>query len=253
MSRTPVIGVTSSRGGGRYMWWFYWLSMRLLGMHPKRLVAPIDIDEANSLDGLIIGGGDDIGASLYQGEAKLDVRIDPERDSMELELLEKTTPRAIPVLGICRGAQMLNVFHGGSLHQDLYSVYVDYPRMWTPLPRKRVEFVEDSQIARLMRLASVRVNSLHTQAIDRLGARLRVAGRDEYGVIQAIEDPSADFRLGVQWHPEFLLYRRSQFRLISAFATTVRRRSAALQIPAVCPSDGSDVLRDERPGQRRAG
>jgi putative glutamine amidotransferase len=229
MSGRPCIGVTSSLGGGRFMWWFYWLSLSLtlMGGRPVRLVAPVADLDVQRFDGLVIGGGDDIGSEHYQGEPTLDVRIDTARDALELKLLQKAAPLGIPVLGVCRGARMLNVFHGGSLHRDLRMVYAGMPKMWTPLPRKYVQLTEGTALAKIMGLETLKVNSLHNQAVDRLGKGLRVAGRDEFGVIQAIEDQSARFRIGVQWHPEFLIYRRRHRRLFASFVEAVRAYAAA--------------------------
>lgn len=222
----PVVGVTSSRGGARYMWWFYWLALMLNGVRPVRLIAPVHHVRFSRLDGLVIGGGDDIGAEIYQGEPTLDVRIDPERDAMELSLLEHVEAYNVPVLGVCRGAQMLNVFHGGSLHQDMRAAYSNVPRMWTPLPRKRVHLVPGTLVAALLEAEELAVNSLHRQAIDRVGAGLEVSGRDEFGVVQCIEHLHAEFRVGVQWHPEFLIYRASHRRLFRAFVKAVREHAA---------------------------
>jgi putative glutamine amidotransferase len=227
MARRPVVGVTSSRGGARYMWWFYWLALRLNGVRPVRLIAPVHNVEFSRFDGLVIGGGDDIGAEIYRGEPALDVRIDPERDAMELSLLEHVAAYNVPVLGVCRGAQMLNVFHGGSLHQDVSAAYANMPRIWTPLPRKRVHVVRGTKIAGLLGVEQLTVNSLHRQAIDRVGRDLKISGTDEFGVVQSIEHMSAEFRIGVQWHPEFLIYRASHRRLFSAFVKAVRHHAAA--------------------------
>jgi len=226
MTRRPRIGVTSSLGGGRYMWWFYWLSLKWMGANPVRLVAPVDDIEDREFDGLIIGGGDDISAELYNGEPTLDVRIDPRRDELELKLLERAAPLNMPVLGVCRGAQMLNVFYGGTLHQDVRRVYIGMPKMWSPLPRKSVRLDEGTQLAEVLGLPPLRVNSLHNQAIDRTGYGLRIAGRDEYEVVQAIEDPAAAFRVGVQWHPEFLIYKARHRRLFRAFVAAVKTYAA---------------------------
>ncbi len=204
------------------MWAFYWLALRLNGIRPVRLIAPAKPGLIERLDGLVIGGGDDIGAELYKGETALDVRIDPERDRLELDALASAVPRGQPVLGVCRGAQMLNVYFGGSLHQNMYDAYDGVPRRWTPLPAKTVTLDPKSRLAALFGVERMRVNSLHKQSIDKLGAGLRVCGRDEFGIVQAIEDPQAHFRFGVQWHPEFLIYRRSQRRLFSAFVGAVR-------------------------------
>ena len=224
-ARPPVVGVTNSRRS-HVMWWFYWLSMRLFGVKPVRLVAPVRDLDPHRFDGLIIGGGDDIGAEIYDGHPTLDVRIDPERDALELALLRHGTNEGMPVLGVCRGAQMLNVYHGGSLHQDMLAVYTDHPNLWTPLPRKRLHLVDDSKLAGLMRDEDVTVNSLHRQAIDVVGQGLRVTARDEYGTVQAVEDPEAEFRVGVQWHPEFMIHHGTQRRLFEGFVEAVRRYAA---------------------------
>jgi len=222
----PRIGVTTSRGGGRYMWWFYRLTLRLLGERPLRMVPTDDVSVVDSLQGLIVGGGDDIGAEIYQGLPIPDVRIDPQRDRLELHALEHAARHDIPVLGICRGAQMLNVFYGGSLHQDIYTAYEGLRRRWTPLPVKYVTVAPGSSLARVLGRERVKVNSLHTQSVDRLGRGLTATAHDEHGVIQAIEDPSERFRLGVQWHPEFMIYRTAQRRLFRAFVAAVDERFA---------------------------
>jgi putative glutamine amidotransferase len=224
--RTPRIGVTSSLGGGRYMWWFYWLSMRLFGEHPIRLVAPGGEAALDGLDGLIIGGGDDISVELYDGELTIDVQFDAARDQLELKALDYAAKRDLPVLGVCRGAQMLNVFYGGTLHQDVYKVYAGLPRRWTPLPARHVTIAHHSLLHRVLGVDHLHVNSLHTQSVDKLGAGLEVTARDRHDVVQAVEDPSAFFRVGVQWHPEFMIYRSSQRRLFRAFVHAVDAKSA---------------------------
>ena len=220
--RRAVVGVTSSRGGGRYMWWFYWLAMWLFGIKPVRLVAPVKDLDLLSFDGLIIGGGDNISAAIYKGDTTLDVRIDPARDQLELALLRHSAEQQMPVLGVCRGAQMLNISYGGTLYQDMRMIYPDHPELWTPLPRKRVQLLDGTAIARLMRRKEMVVNSLHRQSISKVGDGLRVTGYDEYGSVQSIEDPASPFRIGVQWHPEFLIYQRAQRRLFEGFVQAVR-------------------------------
>jgi putative glutamine amidotransferase len=224
MTKSPIVGVTTSLGAGRYMWWFYLVALRLSGIRPVRLSVRSDMKIVKELDGLVIGGGDDISAEIYGGMPTPDIRIDPERDRLELDALEQASGRDIPVLGICRGAQMLNVYHGGTLHQDIYKVFKDMPHIRSPLPRKQVNLAEGSAVNRIMGVGSFRANSLHHQSIDRLGDGLSVSGTDQYGIVQAIETSDSRFRIGVQWHPEFMIYRSAQRRLFKAFANAVCER-----------------------------
>lgn len=205
------------------MWWFAALGLRLFGAQPRRITPPMEASEVKGLDGLLIGGGDDIGAEIYGGVPVPDVRLDPLRDRLELAALEIALPGKIPVLGICRGAQMLNVALGGTLNRDIYEIFVQAPRMRTVLPRKRVNLKSGSFLRRLTELECVIVNSLHHQSVDKLGKGLEVSGLDEYGIIQAIEDPDKNFRIGVQWHPEFLIYRKAHRRLFGAFVEACRQ------------------------------
>jgi putative glutamine amidotransferase len=224
MSTGRTVGVTTSVRGSTTMWVFYWLALRLAGLRPVRLTsANVHTRDMASFNGFVIGGGDNIGAEIYKGDLTLDVEIDPDRDRLELEVLQVAQERSLPVLGVCRGAQILNAHRGGSLHQDIHSAYENVPRMWTPLPLKHVSVEDGTALHRIMRQTRFRANSLHRQSIDRLGEGLRVSARDRYGIIQAVECEHHDerFVLGVQWHPEFMIYRTAQRRIFSAFRDAV--------------------------------
>ncbi|SES91659.1 putative glutamine amidotransferase [Oceanicella actignis] len=224
--RRPVVGVTKGRGRGWALWAFAALSLRLHGARPRRIEPPFSPEAARGLDALIVGGGDDIGATLYGGEPAPDMRIDPERDALELRLLEEAWRRHLPVLGICRGAQMLNVFLGGTLHADIAQAYPHARRLRTPLPRKHVRLAPGTRLARIIGDEAIVVNALHHQSIDRLGQGLRVAARDEYGIVQAVEHRGRLLRIGVQWHPEFLFYARKHRRLFAALTDAARAHAA---------------------------
>lgn len=177
---------------------------------------------ADRLDGLIVGGGDDISATVYGGEIDPAVRLDPERDELELRMLRHAFARSLPVLGICRGAQMINVFLGGSLHTDIHAVYVQAPRQRTVLPRKTVHVDADSRLGKILKCLKCRVNALHHQSVDRLGQGLRVVARDDHDMIQAIEGSDHRFLIGVQWHPEFLILDSGQQRLFRHLVRSAR-------------------------------
>jgi len=238
MSARPVIGVTTSRQRGWRMWMFNRLMLWLAGASAVRL-SPGLRETLDGLDGFVVGGGDDIVPTLYGGEIDPAVRIDPQRDQLELRILDWAEARNLPVLGICRGAQMINVSRGGTLHNDIHLAYAGMPRLRSVLPRKRIRIVGGSGLHRLLRLESCRVNALHGQAVDRLGAGLRIVATDRWGMVQGIEATDGRFLLGVQWHPEFLIFNPAQRRLFQAL------RSAAATGDSVLPAGLA-----EQPDQR---
>ena len=217
----PRIGVTTSLRGGWRSFTMNRLALWRSGAKAVRFTSG-DTVTLEGLSGLIIGGGDDIGAELYGGLPVPDVRIDPARDELELALLDKALSFGMPVLGICRGAQILNVHLGGTLHMDLQEIYEGAKTMRTVLPRKLVKLEKCSHLARLLRCNPCRVNALHHQSVDELGEGLRVVGRDEAGVVQAVETTCNIFLIGVQWHPELLVFSRPQQRLFRALVSAAR-------------------------------
>jgi putative glutamine amidotransferase len=224
----PLIGVTTSRRGGWRSYLMHRLALMRAGARSVRLT-PGDSLPKEPLQGLVIGGGDDIGAEIYGGQVLPDVRIDPDRDKLELGLLRAALPMGLPVLGICRGSQMINVALGGTLHTDIYEVYVQAPKMRTVLPRKSVSIMPDTALDRILRCNPCQVNALHHQSVDKLGEGLRIAAQDESGIVQAVESETAPFLLGVQWHPELLVWKKPQQRLFAALAEASRRARAPLE------------------------
>jgi putative glutamine amidotransferase len=130
---------------------------------------------------------------------------------------------------------MINVALGGSLHTDIHEVYEMAPRMRTVLPKKTVEIVHGSRLDRILRCNPCRVNALHHQSVDRLGRELKIVARDESGIVQAIEGASAPFLVGVQWHPELLVWKAPHQRLFASLAAAAReaRATSLAPVPAV--------------------
>ena len=166
-------------------------------------------DYVSLLDGLVLQGGADIDPSLY-GDAPTDVLgpTDPIRDRFELELLRAFAAAGKPVLGVCRGMQLVNVAYGGTLHQDLqHAEVIDYSHRKLELYDEHthaIELIEGSWLRGIYEGTAVaQVNSIHHQGIKALGKGLAVEAVATDGVIEAIRHPDQPFMVGVQWHPEF--------------------------------------------------
>lgn len=221
MAERPVIAITGPARGALGPRLLVALAVRFYGGRPLQ-VRPGDSTKTLTYQGVVVTGGHDVEPVLYAAEPEVEPNYDRARDALETEVIQDALARRLPLLGICRGAQLLNVCRGGSLFQDLHSHRYKTSHRWTVLPLKTL-CVDDAAtvVGRLLGPGRRRINSLHNQAIDRLGEGLRVSGRDLDGIVQAIEDPRADFLVGVQWHPELLIYlprQRDLFRALVGHA-----------------------------------
>lgn len=220
--RRPLIGITGPDKRVAWGWWFGALAVRLAGGVPVRLT-PSRPRRLGPLDGVIIGGGDDIDPKLYSDEAGTG-DYDPARDRFEVDVIETALRQDLPMLGICRGAQLINVVHGGDLFADIRSMRKHTGNRRLILPRKTLKVVRGTRLARLLGQPTAGINSLHHQAVRRLGRGLIVAGRDLDGIVQAIERPGRGFVMGTQWHPEYIPQRGTQRRLFAALVAEASRR-----------------------------
>ncbi len=157
------------------------------------------------VDGLVINGGIDLDPSAFNADRHAETDpAEPERDEFELSLARGALDLGLPIVGVCRGMHVINVVRGGSLIQHLPDVtdleHYHHARYANPVHEIRI--AEGSRVARALG-ESAEVNSIHHQAIDRLGDGLKVTARSVDGTIEAIEDESSSL-VGVQWHPEFL-------------------------------------------------
>ncbi|ANQ23868.1 hypothetical protein BA893_19785 [Vibrio natriegens] len=212
MDKKPRIGVTGNHRSWSPSWWCTKLALILAGAKPERISVKHQ-RSGKPLDGLIIGGGDDIDPEHYGGEASERDEFDPERDKLEIEWIKWALENQVPILGICRGAQLLNVVHGGNLYADISTLRKRTYNRPGLLPTKQVFVDRESDLFALCGKPKLRVNSLHHQAVKDVGDGLRVAGRDLDGFVQAIESTHSQPIRGVQWHPEYMFYLPSQFKL----------------------------------------
>jgi gamma-glutamyl-gamma-aminobutyrate hydrolase PuuD len=173
----------------------YLNALRAAGLDPVSLV-PGQSASLAGLDGLCLSGGTDIAPSRYGARVHPETEDpDTERDALESALLEQALARDLPVLAICRGAQLLNVVLGGTLVQHLETV--DKHRA-----AHTVAIEGGTLLASAIGAGRKEVNSRHHQAVDAVGRGLTVAARADDGVVEAIEFRGRRFVLGVQWHPE---------------------------------------------------
>jgi putative glutamine amidotransferase len=186
-----------------------------------------DADAVARLDGLVLVGGADVDARLYGQDPHPTADAPREsRDASELALYRRARELRMPVLGVCRGMQLMAVAHGGALHQDV-------PEASDLVHRERPgQFVDheasidpDTLAARVFGAGSRVINSSHHQAVMDAGD-LVVSGRASDGTVEVLEDPSMDFCLGVQWHPEHPDRRGVDRALVDAFLDASRRYRA---------------------------
>lgn len=232
----PVIGLTSYLEPAKWgAWdqpaalipWNYVNKLQAAGATVVILPPDADNHDAISrLDGLVMAGGADIeparyGAAHQQGTDKPRV----ERDASELGLYRAARAANLPVFGICRGLQIMAVAHGGSLHQHLPDVVGNTLHRDAPgtFNSHGATFTPGSLIADLVGATEVTVNSSHHQAVDSPGD-LTITGYAEDGTIEVCEDPSAEFVLGVQWHPEFSNDEQVSENLFRAFIKACANR-----------------------------
>ena len=157
-------------------------------------------------DGLLLTGGVDVDPSFYGEEPQPMLGlVDLPRDHFEMALYRAARARGVPVLGVCRGHQLLNVAAGGTLVQHLPALgnTVQHEQMEIGgVPSHGVMLEADSSLAQAFHAERVRTNSYHHQAVDKVGKGLRIVGRSADGVVEAVEQTEGSFVLGVQWHPE---------------------------------------------------
>jgi putative glutamine amidotransferase len=240
----PIIGVTPDFNAGDRKEWggrepTYFLRARYiraieeLGGVP--LVLPLHADRTtrrhilHNLDGLLItGSGPDLPPSLYGERQRFPFTIVSERRaSFELDIVRLAKQADLPLLGICGGMQTMNVACGGSLIQDI-PAQISKPlqhRQQTPATNlsHTIRVAPGSLLRRIVRSASMRVNSSHHQSVNVVAPSLIASAQASDGIVEAIESTAHRFFLGIQWHPEFLFDRYPLHRrLFEAFLRAAR-------------------------------
>lgn len=159
------------------------------------------------IDGLLLSGGGDIDPSFYNEECQSELRsVNIERDKVEIELVLRALDNNMPIFGICRGIQVLNVAAGGTLYQDISSCIETHLQHFQSEPGDQgthlIHISENSKLTKIMRSKTVLVNSFHHQAVKDVADDFIVTAVSDDGIVEAIESVKHPFAIGVQFHPE---------------------------------------------------
>jgi putative glutamine amidotransferase len=228
VSRKPLVIVTGPDKTLRFGWWAARFMLWQYGLRAHYLT-PRNPARPDAVAGIVIGGGDDVRPEHYGASGDAGSRYDPERDELELDIFRDAYASGIPVLGICRGSQLINIALGGDLHPDLRPHRRQTPNRNTIFKIKDALLEPSTRLQAIVGSDRLRVNSLHNQAINVIAEPLRLAASDRDGFVQAVEHREQDFVLGVQWHPEYLPYARHHRKLFAAFANAVRATGKTLK------------------------
>jgi putative glutamine amidotransferase len=228
----PVIGVSRCSKLGDYV-----ASIEQAGARPRVLeVTESPRKVLAEIDGVLLTGGGDVDPVFYGEDRHPSVEdAEPGRDEFEIDLARRAIAANLPLLAICRGAQVLNVAAGGTLVQDIpTSKPTDLAHSVTSRPDADCHEIRVEPGSRLARAlgpsvessCACRVNSRHHQSVGRLGGGLVASATAPDGIVEGIEAPDAPFCVGVQWHPENF-WRTGEFRpLFEAFVDAARERLA---------------------------
>ena len=233
MSNHPIIGITADYQEkvncySKYPWFalrkHYTNCLERLGCMPIILPPSKNYENIDFLDGLLISGGDfDIDPSFYDQKIKSNnVKTIPKRTEFEMDLINLFIQSQKPILGICGGSQLINVYFNGTLIQDI-ETNIKHEQ---PNPRNETSheiiLEESSYFKKFNSSKKIYVNSAHHQAIDKLGKNLIVDAKAPDGIIEAFHHISHYYCMGIQWHPEFLITDFDE-KVIKDFVENVKK------------------------------
>lgn len=232
---TPLIGITTNpvkskiSGQRNALSVAYSDAVRQAGAMPVMIPNEFPLENLNELlkklNGVILSGGGDIQTSRFQGIESFEVdEVSSDRDELEIQLVHQALQLDLPLLGICRGVQIMNVALGGTLYThipDQFKTALEHQTSPTARPRNylahKVTVEPESRLFSILQKPEIHVNSRHHQAVKDPAASVVVSAHASDGLIEGLEVPGKRFALGVQWHPENLQEYAEQRALFAAF------------------------------------
>ncbi len=233
----PLIGITPMYYAEYKAIWminYYIDAMERNGALPVVLPMTADEDEIRGIlsriDGIIITGGEDINPAMYGEEIRWAGEPVPVRDASDSAWVRLAVEMDVPLLATCRGTQMVNVVHGGTLYQDLHkdiegNEHNSVADIRWEGEQHNVNLTEGSPIAETLGTLNIPVNSTHHQAIRRLGDGLEIMAVSEDGITEGVYRPDKKFVWAVQWHPEMLDHTKypESDKIFNAFLDAIRK------------------------------
>ena len=184
--------------------------------------APTDLIEKyiSQIDGLLLSGGTDIDPVKYEENPRIELaKINPDKDTLDFTVLDYTLKKDIPILGICRGMQVLNVYFGGTLYQDISENKEYTIQHYQKGPKSDslghfVNIEENTKLHNIVKNSRFRINSYHHQFIKYHSKNMKITARSEDDAVEAIETEDNKFIIGVQWHPERIYHQSPESKAL---------------------------------------
>jgi putative glutamine amidotransferase len=185
---------------------------------------------AQRIDGLVLSGGKDLDPIWYNEEPTEVRALDPRKDFLDMNISKFALQRNIPILGICRGIQVLNVVAGGTLNQTLHDGLRHWQKAPTDYPTHEIEIKPETLFSRIIGKDKIRVNTFHHQSVRKVAPGFKVSALAQDGVIEAIESNTHRFVLALQFHAEYLWEKDPLFKNLFSFFVKECQKEKQLNI-----------------------